>query len=69
MPVGTRPFIALGHNKRIFKQYEFTNKWWVGDNKTRPILPKDKGAGIMISVFQCWEFGFGYPLSEEQLEK
>ena len=42
---------------------------WVVDNKKRPILPKDEEAGIMISAFQSFEFGFRYPLTNEELER
>ena len=48
MHVGTKPIVILGHDKCIFKQYQFTNKLWDGDNKEHPILPKDKGASEMV---------------------
>ena len=69
MAVGLRPIITLGHDECIFKQYQFTNKSWVGNDGGRPIILKDEGAGIMISAFQSREFGFGYPMSSDQLEK
>ena len=60
MAVGLRPIITLGHDECIFKQYQFTNKLWVGDDDGGfPIIPKDEGAGIMISAFQTHKFGFG----------
>ena len=57
----------IGHEERILKQYQFTNKSWLVEDKSRPILPKDEGSGIMISSFQSREFLFRYPLSAEQL--
>ena len=64
-----KKLIIIGHDECIFKQYQFTAKSWVGDNDSRPIIPKDEGAGIMISAFQCREFGFGMRLSDEQLRR
>ena len=61
--------VMIGHDECIFKQYHFTNKSWVGDDKSRLIIPKDEGAGIMVSAFQCREFGFGHPLSVDDLKK
>ena len=68
-PEGKQAIIILGHDECIFKQYHFTNKLWVADDKTRPIIPKDEGAGLMISAFQSQEFGFGHPLTPDQLKK
>ena len=64
-----RPIIMLGHDECIFKQYQFTNKGWVSDNGTQEILPKDEGMGVMISAFQSREFGFGWSLTNEDLQK
>jgi hypothetical protein len=33
-----------------------------------PLLPKDEGAGMMVSTFVSREFGFGLKLSHSQLE-
>ena len=58
----------LGHNKCIFKQYQFTNKFWVGNDKICSILPKDEGAGVMVStLFQSHKFVFGKEMTSEQL--
>ena len=59
----------LGHDECIFKQFQFTNKSWVSDDGTHKILPKDKGMGVMISAFQSREFGFGRPLTEDELRR
>ena len=62
--------IAFRHNKCIFKQFTFSLKSWIGPNGESVAMPKDDGMGIMISVFQFQEFGFGLKnLSEEQLKE
>ena len=66
---GTKPVIVLGHDECIFKQNQFTSKSWTSDTGKRTILPKDEGAGVMISAFQCREYGFGFELSAEEIEK
>ena len=63
-----RMLIIWGHDEAIFKQYTLTKKSWRGPNGETAIVPKDEGAGIMISAFQCREFGFGMELSSQQLE-
>ena len=32
-------------------------------------MPKDDGLGVMISAFQSHEFGFGTPVTPDQLEE
>ena len=65
-----KPIVILGHDECIFKQYQFTNKSWVSDKGTTCIIPKDEGIGIMISAFQCREFGFSHrDFTEEELGK
>ncbi len=44
-----------------------TNKSWKGPNGETVPVPKDDGTGLMISIFQSREFGFGLPLTEQQL--
>jgi hypothetical protein len=60
--------IIWGHDEAIVKQFTLTKKGWTGPNGEIPIVPKDEGMGIMISAFQCREFGFGLPIEEEQLK-
>ena len=57
-PRDKKTIVLLGHDECIFKQFQFTNKGWVSDKGVREILPKDEGLGVMISAFQCREFGF-----------
>jgi hypothetical protein len=42
-------------------------KNWMGPNGETAIVPKDEGAGIMISAFQSREFGFGLNMREKEL--
>ena len=67
-PTGAKPLIIMGHDECIFKQYTMPRKQWYGPNKETYCVPKDDGMGIMISAFQCREFGFGMPLSALELE-
>ena len=69
VPRRKKTTIILGHDECIFKQYQFKNKEWVSDEGTREILPKDKGMGVMISAFQSREFGFGRPLTKDDLQR
>ena len=59
--------IIMGHDEAIMKQYLLTNKHWTGPNGEKAISPKDEGLGIMISAFQCREFGFGMKITDEEL--
>ncbi len=56
--------IIGGHNGVIIKQFMLTTKGWAGPNGETAIVPKDDGASIMLSVFQCREFIFGLQMSE-----
>ena len=63
----SKPLICFGQDECIFKQFLFTKNCWVAPNGTRHVIPKDDGTGVMISAFTSWEFGFGFPLSQENL--
>ena len=73
LPTGERvwekkPIIYLGHDESIFKQYQYSPKAWVDDRKVAPLIPKDEGAGVMISAFQFRDLGFGHrPLTDAEL--
>jgi hypothetical protein len=47
----------IGQDEAIFKQFSFLCKMWVGPNGERSLLPKDEGAGVMISSFISREHG------------
>ncbi len=38
-------------------------------NGERVLVPKDDAQGLMISMFQSREFGFGLEISDEDLKK
>ncbi len=61
--------IIWGHDEAIVKQFTLTSKSWVGTNGETAIVPKDDGCGIMISAFQCREFGFGLQISKEDMAR
>ena len=56
-PVDRPPVMIIGQDEAIFKQFLFVSKMWTGPNGERPLLPKDEGAGVMISSFICREHG------------
>ncbi len=55
----TKPIVNfVGQDKAIFKQFLVSlSKMWTGPKYERPLLPKDEGAGVMISSFICREYG------------
>ena len=56
-PVDAKTVIYVGQDEAIFKQFLFLTKMWVGPHGERPLLPKDEGAGTMISAFICRKYG------------
>jgi hypothetical protein len=68
-PPEVKPFICFGHDECIFKQFILTGKSRKGPNGETAVVPKDDRAGVMISVFQSHEFGFGLHLTYEQLKE
>jgi hypothetical protein len=69
IPVNMKPLICFGQDKCIFKQFIFAPKAWTAPNGQKSMIPKDEGLGVMISAFVSHEFGFGYAISLEDLEK
>jgi hypothetical protein len=65
--VQEKTLIMLDQDKCIFKQYNLSLKSWSDPNRTRALLPKDKGQGVMISAFVSREFGFGMTPTPDQL--
>jgi hypothetical protein len=53
--------LAIGQDECIFKQFLMMKKAWQNKNGRFRLRPKDDGRGIMVSAFQCREFGFGFP--------
>ena len=60
----------LGHYECIFKQYLFAVKAWKDIQGKITIIPKDEGAGQMVSAFQSRKLGFSHTkLSGEERKK
>ena len=67
---GERPLIIFGQDESIFKQYLMKSKAWTCPDGETQMVPKDEGAGIMISAFVSRDFGYGYPeLTTDQLKQ
>ena len=49
--------MIIGQDEAIYKQYQFRAGRWTTPTGKAAILPKDEGAGVMISAFQCRELG------------
>ena len=65
----SKPLIGFGQDESILKQYAFTTKAWTAPDGTHGLIPKDEGAGIMISAFVSREYGFGIDLSPDNLAR
>ena len=58
----------IGQDECIFKQFLIVKKQWTFlPDGTAAANPKDEGMGIMLSSFVSRDFGYGYPLSAQQL--
>jgi len=51
IPPGVKPIIIIGQDEVIFKQYLFRMRRWQ-HGQTRAAMPKDDGAGVMVSGFK-----------------
>jgi hypothetical protein len=69
IPANVKPLICFGQDECIFKQFTFTPKAWTAPDGQKSMIPKDEGLGIMISAFVSREFGFGFYILLEDLEK
>ena len=59
--------ILIGHDEAIIKQFILSKKSWYGPNGEAALLRKEEGLGIMLSGLMSREFGWGFPMSPEQL--
>ena len=66
-PLGSRVVVFVGQDEAIFKQFLFHSKMWTGPRGERALLPKDEGAGVMISAFISRELGLLREISDEKL--
>lgn len=64
-PEGQKALIRIGQDEAIFKQYHVTRSAWKGSNGEIGLVPKDDGAGVMISGFISRELGFGIEWTDE----
>ncbi|KAI2509143.1 hypothetical protein MHU86_5262 [Fragilaria crotonensis] len=62
-----RTVMFIGQDEAIFKQFSFLSKMWTGPKGERPLLPKDEGAGVMISSFICREYDLIHELDQQLL--
>ena len=51
-PIEQTPLVIFSHDECIFIQYTMTGKKWYGPNGETYVIPKDDGAGVIISAFQ-----------------
>jgi len=65
IPPGFNPIFIIGQDECIFKQYLFRMKRWQ-HGETRAAMPKDDGAGVMISGFTSRELGWGLEITEDE---
>ena len=68
-PIDSKTVIYVGQDEAIFKQFLFPNKMWVGPSGQRPLLPKDDGAGTMVSAFVSREYGIIREISDMVLDE
>ena len=61
--------MTIHQDEAIMKKNLFTQSTWCLHDGTQPLIPKDEGMGVMISVFTWCELGFGYTVPAEILEK
>jgi hypothetical protein len=66
-PTSSKPAIIFRQDECIFKQFKFMKKIWILPDGRYPLLPKDDGAGIMVSAFVSKEYGFVLNLTCSQL--
>lgn len=56
MPAGCKPLIIFGQDECAFAQYLMSSKGWGGPKGKRPLLPKNEGSFMMISLGLDWRF-------------
>ena len=64
-PADLKPLLMFVQDECIFKQYTFSKKAWTNKEGVMSLIPKDEGAGVMISAIVSREFGYGIDLSVE----
>ena len=67
-PSDKKALMMLGQDEVIMKQFLFTLLSWTLPDGSKPLIPKDEGAGLMLSAITSRELGFGFTVSESALE-
>ena len=67
-PVNKKKAMIFGQDKVIMNQFLLSLFNWTLPDRSRPLVPKDEGSGVMISGFTCRELGFGYKVSDDVLD-
>lgn len=65
-PPNAKPIVVFGQDEAIFRSTCLNQSGWTLDGETT-LRSKGTGKGFMVSALCSREFGFGFPLTEEQL--
>ena len=57
--VDKKPLMIIGQDESTYNQLVFSSKYWRGSKGLNFITPKNSGEIMMISGYQCREFGLG----------
>ena len=68
-PIAARPVIYVGQDEAIFKQFLFSHKMQVAPGGQQALVPKDEGAGTMVSAFVTREHGIICEISNLVLDE
>ena len=66
-PRHKQKIMMFGQDEAIMKQKLFTLFSWTLLDGAKPLMPKDKGQGVMVSAFTSRELGFGCDVTEDEL--
>ena len=61
------PVYHVGQDEAVFKQFAMPSCTWSINGKTK-LRPKTEGMGIMVSSFFCERRGFGFALTEAEIQ-
>ena len=67
-PPNQKPLIPLGQDEVIFKQFLMTSNAWTLPDGYTELVPKDDGAGVMLSSICSRELGYGCTVSDSTLK-
>ena len=63
-----KPVLLWGQDETVIHQNRFSTKQWATPDGRVGITQKSDGYSKMISGIQCREFGYGFPMTKEQLD-